>query len=150
MTPELGWWIEAYFTTTMDGFKTTSNYAEQENARFKRLAWARRFAARGGRRPPPPRGREHATLGHHCRAITEAMTEAALRTHPPPSPRHSTTHIIIIYDLNYIESVGVGRRATYLSGGGLCAGLCYVTLYALVIHLIGTQIVSQTENCTLL
>jgi hypothetical protein len=31
------WWIEAYFTTTMDGFKTTSNYAEQENARFKRL-----------------------------------------------------------------------------------------------------------------
>lgn len=29
-------WIEAFFRTTMDGFMTTSNSAEQENARFKR------------------------------------------------------------------------------------------------------------------
>jgi hypothetical protein len=49
----------------------------------------------------------------------------------------TTTHTI--YFLDYIESVGVGRRATYLSGGGLCAGLYYVTLYALVIHLIGIK-----------
>ena len=29
------WWIEAYFVTVMDGCKTTSNAAEQENNRFK-------------------------------------------------------------------------------------------------------------------
>jgi hypothetical protein len=29
------WWVEAYFQTCMDGGKTTSNNAEQENSRFK-------------------------------------------------------------------------------------------------------------------
>eukprot|EP01047_Picozoa_sp_COSAG01_P033252 COSAG01_NODE_2439_length_7691_cov_15.896470_4_plen_232_part_00 len=45
-------------------------------------AWARRFAASGGRRLSLRR-REHATLGHLHRAITEAMTTA---------PRTPTTH----------------------------------------------------------
>jgi hypothetical protein len=84
----------------------------------------------------PPRRREQATLGHHHRAITEATTDTALRTHPPPPPSQQTR---TTYVLDHIESIGVGRRATYVSGGGLCAGLCYVTLYALVIHLIGTK-----------
>eukprot|EP01047_Picozoa_sp_COSAG01_P033637 COSAG01_NODE_2484_length_7600_cov_2.596587_8_plen_164_part_00 len=56
------WWIEAYFTTTMDGFKTTSNYAEQENARFKRL----------GLRAMPPLD----FLDGVCKVVSEAATDA--------------------------------------------------------------------------
>jgi hypothetical protein len=65
-------------------------------------------------------------------------------THTPATTIITDYTIYTIYYLSYLESLGSRSSGYLLVERVICAGLCYVTLYALVIHLMGTK----NKECT--